>query len=73
MGILGLAITGLYAKVRHPQHDGFIIILTIIMFPILVYVYVRFARSEERQMLEAFGEEYKRYAKVTPAFIPRVF
>jgi protein-S-isoprenylcysteine O-methyltransferase Ste14 len=79
-----LAITGLYAKVRHPQYDGFIIImigfllqwptiLTLIMFPILVYVYVRLARSEEKQVLKEFGDEYKRYAEVTPAFIPHIF
>lgn len=79
-----LAVTGLYAKVRHPQYDGFIIImvgfllqwptiLTLIMFPILVYVYIRLARSEEKQVAEKFGEEYKRYTEATPAFIPHLF
>ena len=79
-----LAVTGLYAKVRHPQYDGFIIIMigfllqwptlvTLIMFPILVYVYIKLARSEEKQVSKEFGDEYARYAEVTPAFIPHIF
>lgn len=79
-----LATAGLYAKVRHPQYDGFILImigfllqwptiLTLVMFPILVYMYVKLARSEEKGVLKEFGEKYKRYAEVTPAFIPRIF
>ncbi|EKD71718.1 MAG: hypothetical protein ACD_46C00113G0003 [uncultured bacterium] len=79
-----LATTGLYARVRHPQYDGFIMImvgfllqwptiLTLIMFPILVYMYVKLAYREENDSLSEFGEEYKRYVEVTPAFIPRIF
>jgi methanethiol S-methyltransferase len=79
-----LATTGLYAKVRHPQYDGFILImmwfllqwptiLTLIMFPILVYMYVRLAHHEEMQVIEEFGEEYRRYAKKIPAFLPKFF
>ena len=81
-----LAITGLYEyeKVRHPQYDGFILIMigfllqwptipTLIMFPILVYIYIRLARKEEKEVLAEFGEDYKRYAEKTPAFIPRFF
>lgn len=41
------------------------------MFPILVYMYVRLARREEKEVLAEFGEEYQRYAAVTPGFIPR--
>ena len=77
-----LATTGLYATVRHPQYLGFIIImlgfllqwptlLTLAMFPILVLMYVRLARREERDALAEFGDEYARYAAVTPPFIPR--
>jgi protein-S-isoprenylcysteine O-methyltransferase Ste14 len=54
-----LATTGPYAHLRHPQYVGFITImigflvqwptlLTLIMFPILVTMYVRLARREER-------------------------
>ncbi|CAM2889641.1 isoprenylcysteine carboxylmethyltransferase family protein [Legionella anisa] len=77
-----LATSGLYARVRHPQYDGFILImigfllqwptlLTLVMFPILVFIYVKLARQEEKEVLAQFGEEYKRYADKTPAFIPR--
>jgi protein-S-isoprenylcysteine O-methyltransferase Ste14 len=77
-----LATTGPYAYVRHPQYDGFILImvgfllqwptiLTLAMFPVLVTMYVRLARREEREVRETFGEEYARYAAITPAFFPR--
>jgi protein-S-isoprenylcysteine O-methyltransferase Ste14 len=78
-----LAITGPYAYVRHPQYGGFILIMlgflfqwptliTLIMFPILVTMYVRLARREEKEVAEEFGDEYRRYAARTPAFLPRV-
>ena len=78
-----LATTGPYARVRHPQYGGFILImvgfllqwptlLTLAMFPVLVTMYVRLARREEREVREAFGDTYARYAAVTPAFIPRL-
>lgn len=40
------------------------------MFPILVWVYARPAKSEERDMSAAFGKEYDQYRHRTPAFIP---
>lgn len=78
-----LATTGPYAHVRHPQYDAFILvmlgflvqwptILTLIMFPILVWRYNRLAGQEEKEVLAEFGERYSRYAAVTPAFIPRL-
>jgi protein-S-isoprenylcysteine O-methyltransferase Ste14 len=76
-----LATAGPYAYVRHPQYAGFILImlgflvqwptlLTLLMFPILVAMYVRLARREEREALAEFGEAYGRYAANTPAFSP---
>lgn len=78
-----LATTGPYARVRHPQYAGFILIilgfvlqwptvLTLAMFPILVWMYVRLAGREEREARTEFGEAYARYAAVTPAFFPRL-
>jgi protein-S-isoprenylcysteine O-methyltransferase Ste14 len=78
-----LATTGPYAYVRHPQYVGFILIMfgfllqwptlvTLIMFPVLVAMYVKLARREEREVLEGFGGEYRRYMASTPAFIPRL-
>lgn len=78
-----LATTGPYAVVRHPQYIAFIVImfgfllqwptlLTLLMFPVLVVMYVRLARREEREAEAAFGEEWHRYAVRTPAFLPRL-
>ncbi|KRT68628.1 MAG: Isoprenylcysteine carboxyl methyltransferase [candidate division NC10 bacterium CSP1-5] len=78
-----LATTGPYSYIRHPQYAGFTLImlgflfqwptiLTLLMFPVLVFMYVRLARREEREVLAEFGEAYARYAAQTPAFLPRV-
>ena len=78
-----LAVTGPYARIRHPQYAGFILILlgfllqwptllTLLMFPILLVIYIRLARREEREVLTEFGEGYARYVRVTPAFFPRL-
>jgi protein-S-isoprenylcysteine O-methyltransferase Ste14 len=78
-----LATTGPYAVVRHPQYGAFILImlgfllqwptlLTLAMFPILVGMYVRLARREEREALVRFGALYARYAARTPAFLPHL-
>ena len=77
-----LAQTGPYAYVRHPQYVGFVLVmfgfllqwptlLTLAMFPVLVWMYVRLARSEEREAIADFGDLYRSYAKRVPAFIPR--
>lgn len=78
-----VAATGPYAYLRHPQYTGFILImvgfliqwptlLTLLMFPILVTMYVRLAKREEREAESAFGEAYRHYAAHTPAFFPRL-
>ena len=77
-----LAVTGLYAKIRHPQYVGFVMIMfgfllqwptlpTLIMFPILTYMYARLARKEERDSRERFGKAWDDYAAKVPAFIPK--
>jgi protein-S-isoprenylcysteine O-methyltransferase Ste14 len=77
-----LATSGPYRLVRHPQYLGFIIImagfllqwptlLTLLMFPVLVVMYVRLARQEEREALAGFGEAYRRYMAETPGWLPR--
>ncbi len=76
-----LATTGIYARMRHPQYAAFVLImfgfllqwptmLTLLMFPLLVWMYVRLARSEERDAIAEFGDEYRRYEDATPAFFP---
>ena len=44
---------------------------TLVMFPILVVVYVRLAKREERMALEEFGDVYRHYMESTPAWIPK--
>lgn len=78
-----LATAGPYAHLRHPQYVGFILImlgflfqwptlLTLVMFPVLVWMYVRLARREEGEARAEFGEAYAQYARRVPGFIPRV-
>jgi len=48
-------------------------LVTLVMFPILVFMYVHLARREERDATAEFGEEYVRYASKTPAFFPHLY
>ena len=77
-----LASAGPYARVRHPQYVGFVLIMigfllqwptlvTLLMFPILVAMYVLLSFREERESLAAFGDTYRAYMARTPRFIPR--
>lgn len=79
-----LATTGWYARCRHPQYLAFILIMfgfllqwptlpTLVMFPVMVWAYVRLAKREERMAREEFGDEYRRYMATTPGWIPRLF
>lgn len=79
-----LATSGWYARCRHPQYLAFIIImfgfllqwptiLTVVIFPILVVVYVKLTKHEEQIAIDEFGDEYRQYIQNTPGFIPRVF
>jgi protein-S-isoprenylcysteine O-methyltransferase Ste14 len=78
-----LATAGPYSYVRHPQYVGFILVmfgflvqwptlLTLAMFPVLTFMYVKLAKSEEREAIAEFGDTYTAYATDVPAFIPRL-
>jgi protein-S-isoprenylcysteine O-methyltransferase Ste14 len=78
-----LATAGPYARVRHPQYAGFVLVMfgfllqwptlvTLIMFPVLVTMYVMLARREERDAEAEFSDEYRRYADRTPRFLPQI-
>lgn len=78
-----LATGGVYARMRHPQYVGFILvmlgflvqwptILTLAMFPVLVVMYVRLAKAEERESIAEFGNAYKNYMKDVPGFVPKL-
>jgi len=45
---------------------------TLVMFPVLVWMYVRLAKAEERQVQTEFGEAYTDYPRGVPAFIPHL-
>ena len=77
-----LATSGPYARIRHPQYAAFVLvmfgfllqwttIITLLMFPILVWVYMRLAYAEERDSESRFGEQWRDYAARTPRFIPQ--
>lgn len=78
-----LATDGLYGLVRHPQYTGLFIglfgegvvhwptLFSVGLFPVIVLAYIWLARSEEKKVLQQFGEEYRAYRRRVPMFIPR--
>lgn len=78
-----LATAGLYGFVRHPQYTGLFLalfgegvvhwptIFSVALFPAIVVAYVLLARREEREMVDKFGDEYRRYQERVPMFFPR--
>jgi protein-S-isoprenylcysteine O-methyltransferase Ste14 len=78
-----LATTGIYARMRHPQYVGFVLIMfgfllqwptlvTLAMFPILLFMYAQLAKKEELVMQREFGRHWSEYAASTPRFVPRL-
>ncbi|HDL18626.1 MAG TPA: isoprenylcysteine carboxylmethyltransferase family protein [Bacteroidetes bacterium] len=79
-----LVVTGIYSSVRHPQYLGLFLIsigmliqwptlITLIMWPILMFAYYRLSMREEREVENIFGDEYQNYRRQVPAFVPRFF
>lgn len=79
-----LVVDGIYSYMRHPQYTGIILIatgmlihwptlITIILFPILVFVYYRLAKKEEHEMEKQFGDIYQEYKNRTPMFFPSLY
>lgn len=79
-----LVTGGVYRYVRHPQYGGLILItigmliqwptiVTFLMWPILMAVYYRLAKKEEKELQVKFGNEYLEYKKKVPAFIPKIY
>ncbi|WP_373483582.1 isoprenylcysteine carboxylmethyltransferase family protein [Acetobacterium sp.] len=78
-----LVETGIYKYIRHPQYAGLLLLSfgmmvewvtlpLLILYPVMVYMYVRLAKKEERDMIEEFGIEYQDYIKRTKMFIPHL-
>ena len=45
-------------------------LLTLAVYPVLIWMYVRLARTEERETRAEFGREFDTYAARVPAFVP---
>jgi len=78
-----LVTTGLYRYIRHPQYVGFLLItlgmnvwfltiITLALWPVLVIVYYKLAKKEEKEAEEQFGEEFLEYKRRVPGWIPRI-
>jgi len=78
-----LVTDGVYARVRHPQYAGLFLItvgmlvqwptiITAATWPILLTVYYRLARREEREAEARYGEAYRVYRARVPMFVPRL-
>ena len=78
-----LITTGIYARVRHPQYLGFLLITlgmnvlwvtfsTLAIWPVLAFLYYRLAKEEDKQIEEKFGEEFIKYKNNVPMFIPKI-
>ncbi len=76
-----LVCTGLYKYVRHPQYTGLFLIITgwmlhwattitILMYPILLFIYYRLSLAEEKKIFEQFGDDFLEYKKKTRMFFP---
>jgi protein-S-isoprenylcysteine O-methyltransferase Ste14 len=72
---------GVYGLIRHPQYAGlFLIVLgevvdwptipSLILSPLIVWMYLRLARREEAHLDEALGSEYRDYRERVPMFFP---
>ncbi|MDF2615026.1 MAG: isoprenylcysteine carboxylmethyltransferase family protein [Clostridia bacterium] len=76
-----LVKTGVYRYIRHPQYTGLLLLTLgmlaewatlpmLMLYPIMIIMYVRLAKHEEKDMLIEFGDEYRKYIKETKMFIP---
>lgn len=76
-----LTSDGIYSLVRHPQYTGIFLavfgqlihwptIPTLLLSPVIIWLYVRLAKREERRLLEKFGPAYRKYQQRVPMFFP---
>jgi len=78
-----LVTTGIYSRLRHPQYLGFLLITlgmnilwvtlsTLLLWPVLAFLYFRLAKEEDKQMEAKFGEKFLEYKRNVPTFIPKL-
>jgi len=78
-----LVTTGVYARVRHPQHAGLLAVafglavafrtsaglLTAVVF--LLWSLIQ-TRLEDRRLIVLFGDQARRYVAAVPRYVPRL-
>jgi protein-S-isoprenylcysteine O-methyltransferase Ste14 len=78
-----LVTTGIYSHIRHRQYVGLFVItvgfliqwptlITLILWPFLIFAYYRLAKHEGAQVAKQFPNEFPAYKAVVPAFFPRI-
>lgn len=76
-----LSTEGVYNIVRHPQYAGIFLMIvgqlvhwptipTLLLAPVIIWIYVRLARREEVHLIDRFGIQYKQYQEMVPMFVP---
>lgn len=78
-----LVTDGPYARVRHPQYLGLMIVvagflvqwptlITLVMAPLLFGAYLRLAAREEAALHVRYGHVYQEYVRTVPRFLPHL-
>jgi protein-S-isoprenylcysteine O-methyltransferase Ste14 len=73
---------GIYRMLRHPQYLGFLLVTlgilverpslpTAVLWALLVLLYQRLARVEERELARRYGARWRAYRRRTGMFFPR--
>ncbi len=76
-----LVTDGVYRYIRHPQYTGILLTtlglvvyrfspISALLWPVLVIIYYRLARKEEKEIEIDFGEKYLDYKRRVSMFLP---
>jgi methanethiol S-methyltransferase len=76
-----LITEGVYGIVRHPQYAGIFLVVcgtlihwptipTLLLTPLIVWLYGRLAKREEADLIGRYGIQYKQYQELVPMFVP---
>jgi protein-S-isoprenylcysteine O-methyltransferase Ste14 len=76
-------IKGVFGQMRHPLYLGSILfyvglwsftlsLFSALLIVIIIVFYHFIARHEEKLLVSKFGQEYERYMKSVPMWIPRI-
>lgn len=76
-----LVTWGIYSHMRHPQYTGLFLvtigfliqwptIITLFMWPILMFTYYRLTKREDRDLENKFGKQFLEYKERVYAYIP---